>query len=170
VRIATSIVLPAALAAAALAGCGSEETAQKPEKPRLTWAESPTAKNTILVVRRLRYEGATLQTMYVHADGSVNLDIPNGGAGGSKYTGHIAPQRFATLQRQISRTPWGHLSRRKGFLDASGGYWIIRRGNDEHVAMSKRMSVSLLPLVRTMQGVFVGGIKDKRTQHRFGRL
>lgn len=173
-RIART-VLPAALAAAALVGCsaGPHHAAGTPRSHggvRLTWSEPETSPTTLLVLRRIRYEGATLRTMYVHRDGSVSIDVPNGGAGGSKYAGRIAPGTFAVIRHEIATIPWHHLSRRKRFLDASGGYFIVRHGDSEHVAMSDGMSVDLLPLVRRLQGVFNGGLRDKRVLHRFGRL
>jgi hypothetical protein len=174
VRIAR-IILPAAVAAAAFAGCGSDahnrgdQAASTGNGPRLTWSEPADAPATLLVVRRIRYEGATLRTLYVHTDGSVNVDVPNGGAGGAKLTGRITPRTLSALRRDIAAIPWRHLSHRKRQLDASGGYFMVRHAGEEHIAMSSGMSVDLIPLVKRVQGIFNGGIKDRRVQHRFGK-
>ena len=157
------IVLPLALAAATVAGCGSSKPVQQPHQ--LTKAKAP----TIVMFRRIRYEGATLRTMYVHADGAVDIDIPSGGAGGAKQQARLRPAALAAIRSEVARTPWRHLSRRKaGYLAGSGAYFIVRRGAAERVASSDGMSVDLLPLVkrlnRTMNGA---GLVDERTRNRF---
>ncbi len=167
----TLFVVP--LAAAALIGCGetASDTASTPvRKP------APPARETIpaykspdmLVFRRIRYEGATTRTLVVREDGTFDVNIPNGGAGGSWFTGALTSGMQAAIRRDVARTPWGHLSRRKATLDRSGAYFILRHGGEEHVAMSAGMSKDLMPLVVRANSVLNGEGRDwYEVRHRF---
>ena len=153
-----------ATAVAVLAGCGSAPHRATPARTQVAKAQSP----TLLVFRRIRYEGATLRTMYLHADGSVHVDIPSGGAGGARQDGRMAPGTLAAVRRQIARTPWDHLSpRKRPYLAGSGAYFIVRRGDSERVLSSAGMSEDLVPLVRRLNAMMNGHGVHVRTHNRF---
>ena len=115
-------VLIGAGCALALAGCGSREreagrpaaAAQAAATPAAT--PDPVARHgrKLIVFRRVRYEGATLNVMTLYADGFVRIDVPNGGAGGAKFVSRATPRAVRGVRRAIAPTPWRHLSKRQG--------------------------------------------------------
>jgi hypothetical protein len=155
-----------------LASCGG--TAEHPrakEQTATAEAHAPAASATVITFRRVRYEGATLRTLYVHADGSIKVDVPGGGAGGAKFEGRLEPGTLRAIRRDVSRTPWSDLSHRRVVYDRSGAYFILRHRGVEHVAMADGMSPDLVGLVDRLNGVLNGeGRAEYRVVHRFGRI
>jgi hypothetical protein len=126
-----------------------------------------TAAPKLIVFRRVRFEGATLRTLTLRDDGSFTLDVPGGGAGGAFYDGRVTPATLRAVRRDIARTPWRHLTRRKAVYDKSGAYFMLRQDGRDHVAMSSGMSADLLPVVTRLNGVINGdGVASKRLKHR----
>jgi hypothetical protein len=160
-------IVPVALAAA-LAGCGEAAPPPRDQAPVRTAAKPASSSPKILVFRRIRYEGATTRTLILREDGTFDVNIPNGGAGGSQFEGELTPAMLRTVRRDIARTPWDHLSRRKAAYDASGAYFMVRHAGREHVAMSAGMSRDLMPLVTHANSVLNGkGRARYENKHRF---
>jgi hypothetical protein len=170
--------IAAATCAAFLAACGADtdERAAPPAAAKPAAAKPAAAKArpaapkapAFLVFRRVRYEGATMRILTLRTDGAMSIDIPNGGAGGSFFSGRLKPRALRSIRRMVARTPWGHLSRRKVVLDDSGAYYMFHRNGKDYIGMASGMSPDLLPLVRRLNGVFIGqGVAYKKTDHRF---
>ena len=161
-------ILPIAIVsvAAALAGCGASDD-PKPPRVDAPAAQARTEPQPLIVFRRVRYEGATLRTLKLYENGAVDIDIPNGGAGWSDYTGSLRPAALQRIRRTIEGTPWHSLSKRKVTYDRSGAYFMMRRGGDDYVAMADRMSKDLVPVIRSLNGVLDGGYTGKQEGHRF---
>jgi hypothetical protein len=122
----------------------------------------------LIVFRRVRYEGATLRTLYLHADGSMDIEVPGGGAGGSRYAGRVTPATLKAVERLVRRTPWDDLSGHKVTYDRSGAYFMLRHDGVEHVAMASGMSKDLVPVVDRLNGILNGrGRAEHRVIHRF---
>ena len=166
-------IVPAALlTAAVLAGCGS--TSEAPPVKRASLHTFPTGPGdgskapTLITFRRVRYEGATLRTLKVHADGAIDIDIPGGGAGWSDYAGTLKPAALREIRRTIGRTPWGSLTHRKVVYQRSGAYFMLRHRGHDYIAMADGMSKDLVPVVDRLNGVLSGeGVSKKELGHRF---
>jgi hypothetical protein len=156
-----------AVIALGMAGCGGSAT-----KPGATNAAAAAkASPTLIVFRRVRYEGATLRTMTVHADGSLQIDVPNGGAGGANFTGKLTAQALREVRNALASTPWTHLTKRSVVYNRSGAYFMLHRGGQDYVALAARMSSDLVPIVDRLNEVLNGnGQVDHTTVHRFGRV
>src|SRR5689334_16999648 len=163
-------MLVGAFVALGIAGCGGtgkQAAATQPAASSASASESP----TLIVFRRVRYEGATLRTMYVHADGSLKIDVPNGGAGGANFTGKLTAQALREVRNALASTPWKHLTTRKVVYDRSGAYFMLHRGGEDYVALAAKMSADLVPVVDRLNNVLNGdGQVDHTTVHRFGRV
>ena len=161
-------MLMSALVALGIAGCGGGDKEAARARPVAKAApESP----TLIVFRRVRYEGATLRTMYVHADGSLKIDVPNGGAGASNFTGKLTRRALREVRTALATTPWTHLSRKRVVYNRSGAYFMLHREGEDYVAMANRMSVDLVPLVDRLNDVLNGDGQSRHTLvHRFGRI
>jgi hypothetical protein len=157
-------VIVAAVVAATAAGCGSQASPPPAKAPEAAAKPAP----TLIVFRRVRYEGATLRTLSLHADGSVHVDVPGGGAGGSTFEGRLRPTELRGIRHTIDATPWRSLSSRKvAYIRGSGAYFMLRHRGHDYVAMADRMSRDLVPVVRSLNGVLNGGLTAKRVTHRF---
>ena len=173
------IVIGAGCAAIVLAGCGSGETevtrsraaAPPPPVTAAATAVPRQAARDLIVFRRVRYEGATLNVMTVRADGSLKIDVPNGGAGGAKFVSHLTPRALRGVRRAIAATPWRHLSRRRVRFDRSGAYFLLHHRGQDEVAMASGMSRDLLPIVTRLNAILTGSGQrsERRLVHRFGR-
>ena len=163
-------MLMGAMIALGIAGCGgTPKTAGPPPAAKATAAK--TQSPTLIVFRRVRYEGATLRTMTVHADGSLQIDVPNGGAGGANFTGKLTAQALREVRNSLASTPWKHLSARKVVYNRSGAYFMLHRRGEDYVALAARMSADLVPVVDRLNDVLNGdGQIDHATVHRFGRV
>jgi hypothetical protein len=167
-------LLVRSLAAAALCGAlftacgeGGDDVAKLPPANDRAAAERPKAP-AFMVFRRVRYEGATMRILTLRTDGSMSIDIPNGGAGGSFFTGELKPAALRSLRRLVDETPWDRLSRRKAALDQSGAYFMLHRKGKDYIGMASGMSRDLLPVVRRLNEVFVGeGVAHKELDRRF---
>ena len=166
-------MLMGALVALVLTGCGgtgSGTAASKRTAPAARTAAKPEAP-TLIVFRRVRYEGATLRTMYVHADGSLKIDVPNGGAGGANFTGKLTADALREVRAALAKTPWKHLSRRKVLYNRSGAYFMLHHRGEDYVAMADGMSADLVPLIDRLNNVLNGDGQSRHdTVHRFGRV
>jgi hypothetical protein len=180
--VRTIIILASTMAGLALAGCGAERDAAapsaaarpaapvhrtRPSAPVHRTHPARPAPRTVIVFRRVRYEGATLRTMTVRSDGSLKIDVPGGGAGGAKFEGRLRPRALRGLRRAIARTPWHHLSRRTVLFDRSGAYFMLHYRGQDVVAMASGMSVDLEPLIARLNRILT---TPHRVVHRFGRL
>jgi hypothetical protein len=188
--VRTAIIAGSAALALAAAGCGAERDheAQRPvsgsagsrpaaPKPtgvdgtRRTRAREP---RTLIVFRRVRYEGATMRILSVRADGSLKIDIPNGGAGGAKFNGRLTRRALRAVRHDLAATPWRHLSRRRTPyvpFNTSGAYFMIHRAGRDYVAMASGMSPDLLPIVRRLNEVLSGkGQSRHNVVHRFLKI
>ena len=167
------------------AGCGAErnQEAQRPAgsppsaaKATSTSGAATTRREprTLIVFRRVRYEGATMRILYVHADGSLNIDVPNGGAGMAKFDGRLTRRALRAIRRELAATPWRHLSRRRAPyvpFDSSGAYFMLHRAGRDYIAMAAGMSPDLLPIVRRLNGVLSGeGMSRHHVVHRYGKV
>ena len=161
-------MLMGALVVLGFAGCGgADRHAEKARPVAKAAAESP----TLIVFRRVRYEGATLRTMYVHADGTLKIDVPNGGAGGANFTGRLTPRALRDVRAALASTPWKHLTRKKVLYNRSGAYFMLHRAGEDYVAMADGMSADLVPLVDRLNNVLNGDGQSRHdTVHRFGRI
>ena len=179
----TQVLVRAALIGAgcalALAACGSSERdADRPAaagRPAATPAATPgpAARHgrELIVFRRVRYEGATLNVMTLYADGFVTIDVPNGGAGGAKFVSQATPRAVRGVRRTIARTPWRHLSKRRVLFDRSGAYFMLHHRGEDHIAMADGMSADLKPIVTRLNAILVGDARgERRTVHRWGRI
>jgi len=163
-------LLMGALVALGIAGCGGGEKQATSAPSAAKTAAKPEAP-TLIVFRRVRYEGATLRTMYVHADGSLQIDVPNGGAGGANFTGELTAGALRGVRAALAKTPWTHLTHRKVLYNRSGAYFMLHRRGEDYVAMADGMSADLVPLVDRLNNVLNGdGQTHHVTVHRFGRL
>ena len=162
-------MLVGALAALVLTGCGgAEKSATKPPAPKAVAKKEPP---TLIVFRRVRYEGATLRTMYVRADGSLKIDVPNGGAGGANFTGKLTRDALREVRATLASTPWRHLTRRRVVYDRSGAYYMLHHRGEDYVAMAGGMSADLVPLIERLNDVLNGeGQVRHETVHRFGQI
>ena len=172
-------VLIGAGCALALAGCGnSDREAGRPAAaahPAATPAATPdpVARHgrELIVFRRVRYEGATLNVMTLYADGFLKIDVPNGGAGGAKFVSQATPRALRGVRRAITATPWTHLSKRRVLFDRSGAYFMLHHAGEDHIAMADGMSPDLKPLVTRLNAILIGdGRGERRTVHRWGRI
>jgi hypothetical protein len=168
-------IVPATLlTAAVLAGCGSSDDAKAPAQRAAslhtlkTGPGDPSKAPTLITFRRVRYEGATLRTLKVHADGAIDIDIPGGGAGWSDYAGTLKPAALQEIRRAIDGTPWRSLTRKKVVYQRSGAYFMLRRAGHDYIAMADGMSKDLVPVVDRLNGVLSGeGVSKKELGHRF---
>jgi hypothetical protein len=168
--------------ALALAACGSNEReAGRPAaaaRPAATPAAPAAAPDLVaqhgrelIVFRRVRYEGATLNVMTLYADGFVKIDVPNGGAGGAKFVARATPRAVRGVRRAMASTPWRHLSERRVLFDRSGVYFMLHHGGQDYVAMAGGMSPDLKPLVTRLNAILIGDARGaRRTVHRWGRI
>lgn len=167
-------MLVGALIALVITGCGgSEERAQRPAKPAVKAAPAKPKPEppTLIVFRRVRYEGATLRTLYVHADGSLKIDVPGGGAGGSKFTGKLTRQALREVRAELASTPWKHLTRKRVLYNRSGAYFMLHHRGEDYVAMADGMSADLVPIVDRLNGVLNGeGQSRHDVVHRFATI
>ena len=168
-------VLIGAGCALALAGCGSSEReAARPATPATPAATpDPVARHgrELIVFRRVRYEGATLNVMTLYADGFLKIDVPNGGAGGAKFVSRATPRAVRGVRRAIARTPWRHLSKRRVLFDRSGAYFMLHHRGEDHIARADGMSPDLKPLVTRLNAILIGDARgERRTVHRWGRI
>jgi hypothetical protein len=162
------IVPVAALAAAAvLVGCGATDDPKPAAQAPARAAAAKPDKQPLIEFRRVRYEGATMRILRLYDDGAVDIDIPNGGAGWSDYTGLLRPRALERIRGAIEDTPWRHLTRRKVTYDRSGAYYMMKRDGHDYVAMADRMSKDLVPVVQTLNGVLNGGYSRKDVGHRY---
>ena len=178
----TQIVATALVATVvAVAGCGDSggldkrpSTAGDNGQPA-RWAKQPLqpqndphAPKNVIVFRRVRYEGATLRTLYLHRDGTIDIEIPGGGTGAARYDGSVTDETLRDVKALVRRTDWDHLSPKKVPLDGSGAYYMLRHDGKEHVAMASGMSADLIPVVKRLNGILNGeGRKTHRALHRF---
>jgi hypothetical protein len=166
-------MLVGALVALVFTGCGGidDRTAvTTPAPPAKTDTAKPDSP-TLIVFRRVRYEGATLRTMYVHADGSLKIDVPNGGAGGSNFTGKLTADALREVRATLARTPWKHLTRRRVLYDRSGAYYMLHRRGEDYVAMADGMSADLVPVIERLNDVLNGDGQSRHDLvHRFGKI
>jgi hypothetical protein len=176
--IAVRTVLIGAGCALVLAGCGSgeAETTRAPAAARPAATPAATAAprhaaRDLIVFRRVRFEGATLNVMTVRSDGSLKIDVPNGGAGGAKFVSRVTPRALRGVRRAMARTPWRHLSKRKVVFDRSGAYFILHHRGEDYIAMADGMSVDLKPLVTRLNAILTGGGQrsERRLVHRWGK-
>ena len=165
--------------ALALAGCGSGEreagvpaaAAHAAATPAAT--PDPVARHgrKLIVFRRVRYEGATLNVMTLYADGFVRIDVPNGGAGGAKFVSRATQRAVRGVRRAIAHTPWRHLSKRRVLFDRSGAYFMLHHRGEDYIAMADGMSPDLKPLVTRLNAILIGdGRGERRVVHRWGRI
>jgi hypothetical protein len=162
-------MLVGALVALVLAGCGGsdDKSAAKRPAPVAKKAESP----TLIVFRRVRYEGATMNVMTLYADGFVTIDVPNGGAGGAKFVARATPRAVRGVRRAMARTPWRHLSKRRVLFDRSGAYFMLHHRGEDYIAMAAGMSPDLKPLVTRLNAILVGDARgERRVVHRWGSI
>ncbi len=168
-------VLIGAGCALALAGCGSSER----EAGRPAAAARPAATpdpvvqhgRELIVFRRVRYEGATLNVMTLYADGFLKIDVPNGGAGGAKFSSRATPRAVRGVRRAIAQTPWRHLSKRRVRFDRSGAYFMLHHRGEDYIAMADGMSPDLKPLVTRLNAILTGeGRGERRVVHRWGSV
>ena len=165
--------------ALALAGCGTGEredrsrpaAAQSAPVPAATPAPEARHGRKLIVFRRVRYEGATLNVMSLYADGFVRIDVPNGGAGGAAFESRATRRAVRGVRRAIASTPWRHLTGRKVLFDRSGAYFMLHHGGDDYIAMADGMSADLKPLVTQLNAILVGDARGARkTVHRWGKI
>ena len=171
-------VLVGAVFALVIAGCG--ETASQEQEGRAAAAPAPAPKaaaapkreaRPVIVFRRVRYEGATLRVLTVRPDGSIHIDVPGGGAGGAQFDGRLTRSMLRGIRRDVARTPWRHLSRKRVRYDYSGAYFMFHHGGRDYVAMGDGMSPDLMPLTRRLNRVLSGGGQvEHRVTHRYGRI
>jgi hypothetical protein len=162
-------MLVGALVALVFAGCGEATKTARRSAPKraATKAEPP----NLIVFRRVRYEGATLRTLYVRADGSLKIDVPNGGAGASNFTGKLTRQALREVRSAVASTPWKHLTRKRVLYNRSGAYYMLHHGDEDYIAMADGMSEDLLPIVERLDGVLNGdGQARHHLVHRWGRI
>jgi hypothetical protein len=162
-------VLIGAGCALALAGCGSSER----EAVRPAAAPAPVARHgrELIVFRRVRYEGATLNVMTLYADGFLKIDVPNGGAGGAKFVSRATPGAVRGVRRAIARAPWRHLSKRRVLFNRSGAYFMLHHRGEDYIAMADGMSPDLKPLVTRLNAILTGeGRGERRVVHRWGSV
>ena len=169
------VTLLAALAALAIAGagCGGAAHSPAPTGPGLPIQpqDDPHPPPNVIVFRRIRYEGATMRTLYLHRDGTMDIEVPGGGTGASRFDGSVTPATLAAVKALVHRIDWNDLSRRKVTLDGSGAYYMLRHAGREHIAMASGMSADLVPVVKRLNGILNGeGRATHRLLHRFGRL
>ena len=182
-----TILLTAALAASSVlvVACGGGSDRGFDRRPTATatvagdngqptrWAEQtsspdPNAPTNLIVFRRIRYEGATMRTLYLHRDGTMQIEVPGGGTGAARFAGRVTAGTLRDVRAMVRRIDWRHLSPRKVHLDGSGAYYMLRRGEQEHVAMASGMSRDLVPVVQRLNDVLNGeGVASKRPVHRF---
>ena len=179
--IAVRSVLIGAGCSLMLAGCGGSEreaapsaaTASQPAAAKPAASRDPAAGHgrKVIVFRRVRYEGATMNVMTLFADGFVKIDVPNGGAGGAKFVSQATPRAVRGVRRTMARTPWRHLSKRRVLFDRSGAYFMLHHRGEDHIAMADGMSADLKPLVTRLNAILVGDARgERRTVHRWGRI
>lgn len=162
-----------------IGGCGSGERAAGPRPAAAKPASTPAATATpqarhgrrLIVFRRVRYEGATMNVMTLYADGFVRIDVPNGGAGGAAFESNTTPRVVRGVRRAIADTPWHHLSRRKVLFDRSGAYFTLHHRGEDFIAMADGMSADLEPLVTRLNAILVGDARgERRVVHRWGSI
>ena len=162
-----------------MAGCGGGEREAGRPAAAAHPAATPTATpdpaarhgRALIVFRRVRYEGATLNVMTLYADGFVKIDVPNGGAGGAKFVSRAKPRALRGVRRAIAATPWRHLSRRRVVFDRSGAYFMLHHRGEDHIAMADGMSPDLKPLVTRLNAILTGpGRGERHVVHRWGSI
>ena len=169
-------ILIGAGCALALAGCGAASARpstgrRRPARPGGDARSGRRHGRKLIVFRRVRYEGATLNVMTLYADGFVRIDVPNGGAGGAKFVSQATPRALRGVRRAIARTPWRHLSKRRVLFDRSGAYFMLHHRGEDHIAMADGMSPDLKPLVTRLNAILVGDARgERRMVHRWGRI
>jgi hypothetical protein len=171
-QVPSALALAAALA---LAGCGGDDHAGGDNGQPTRWAKQPLqpqndphAPRNVIVFRRVRYEGATLRTLYLHRDGTIDIEVPGGGTGAARFDGSVTDETLRDVKTLVRRVDWNHLSPKKVELDGSGAYYMLRHGGKEHVAMASGMSVDLVPVVKRLNGILNGdGRRTHRALHRF---
>jgi hypothetical protein len=178
-EVAVRRLLIGAGCAVLLAGCGSSER-EAGSPPAAARATAPPAATPdaaarhgrkVIVFRRVRYEGATLNVMTLYADGFVKIDVPNGGAGGAAFVSRATPRALRGVRRAIAETPWRHLSKRKVLFDRSGAYFMLHHRGEDYIAMADGMSADLKPIVTRLNAILVGdGRGERHTVHRWGRI
>ena len=177
--IAVRSILAAASCGLAMGGCGGgeREAGSRPATakaaPTAAATPAPEARHgrKLIVFRRVRYEGATMNVMSLYADGFVRIDVPNGGAGAAAFESQATQRAMRGVRRAIARTPWRHLSKRKVFFDGSGAYFMLHHRGEDFIAMADGMSADLKPLVTRLNAILVGDARgERRTVHRWGRI
>ena len=172
-------ILIGAGCALALAGCGGAEresgrpaaAAHPAATPTATPAPAAKHGRELIVFRRVRYEGATLNVMTLYADGFVKIDVPNGGAGGAKFLAQATPRAVRRVRRLLESTPWRHLSKRRVLFDRSGAYFMLHHRGEDYIAMADGMSPDIKPLVTQLNAILVGDARgERRTVHRWGSI
>jgi hypothetical protein len=172
------LVIVAAVVATLVAACGDGDDAGLDRRPTVTARSADDTlqpqdraaehARDLIVFRRIRYEGATLRTLYLRRDGSMDIEVPGGGAGGSRYTGRVTGATLRAVKRLVARTPWDALSAHRVTYDRSGAYFMLRHGGEERIAMAAHMSRDLVPLVDRLNGILNGeGRAEHRAIHRF---
>ena len=161
------------------AGCGTGErearsrpaAAQSAPAPAATPAPEARHGRKLIVFRRVRYEGATMNVMSLYADGFVRIDVPNGGAGGAAFESRATQRAVRGVRSAIAGTPWRHLTKRKVLFDRSGAYFMLQHRGDDYIAMADGMSADLKPLVTRLNAILVGDARgERKTVHRWGRI
>jgi len=178
--IAVRTVLIGAGCALALVGCGGgEREAGRPAAAAAWPTATPTATpdpvarhgRKLIVFRRVRYEGATLNVMTLYADGFLTIDVPNGGAGGARFVSRATPRAVRSTRRLIAKTPWRHLSKHRVLFDRSGAYFMLHHRGEDYIAMADGMSRDLKPLVTQLNAILVGDARgERRVVHRWGSI
>ena len=173
--IAVRNVLIGAGCAFVLAGCGGGEREAEHRAPAARPAATPDPVavhgRKLIVFRRVRYEGATMNVMSLYADGFVRIDVPNGGAGGAAFEAQATRRAVRGVRRAIANTPWRHLTKRKVLFDRSGAYFMLHHRGRDHIAMADGMSADLKPLVTRLNAILVGDARGERSVvHRWGSI
>ena len=170
-------VLVGAASALLMAGCGETASQERESStaaaPARTAAVAPARREAppVIVYRRVRYEGATLRVLTVRPDGTIHIDVPGGGAGGSQFDGRLSRSMLRGIRRDVARTPWRHLSPKRVRYDFSGAYFMFHYRGRDYVAMGDGMSPDLMPLTRRLNRVLSGGGQvEHRVTHRYARI
>ena len=102
-RVLVRMTLIGTGCALALAGCGSEREADSvpaaaPAAPAASATPAPEARHggKLIVFRRVRYEGATMNVMSLYADGFVRIRLVDDGLGPARAG--AAAQRLLELE------------------------------------------------------------------------
>src|SRR3954454_5674160 len=92
----------AGMAAVTACGGGGTERPTAPAAPVRagTLKPAPDHGRPVITFRRIRYMGATMRILNVYRDGAMKVDIPNGGAGGSRFAGRLTPGTLRAIRRE----------------------------------------------------------------------